>query len=722
MADATQATRPLAVNTPLGDDALLLLSITGQESLSQLFRFQLETLAPVGTEVPFDQLLGQGVSVRLELSDQSPDQRYFVGICSRVTQGESDDDYTTFFLEMVPPLWLLTRKAQSRIFQHKNVPDILKEVLAGLDVDWQIQGTFEPRDFCVQYRETDFNFASRVMEEEGIYYFFQHSEDGCKMIVANTPGSHTELEGEFTYRNLTQGATMDPNIIYDWGKTQELASGKYTLWDHTFELPHKHLEAERPILDSVAVGSATHKLALATNSALEIYDYPGEYAQRFDGIDKGGGEQPAEVQKIFDDNQRTVNLRMQQEAAASLVLQGASNARILTAGHKMKVVTLETDAASKPLQVDGAYVLTSVSHSARMGLNFKSGDGRDGFQYANRITCIPEALPFRPQRTTPKPIVAGTQTAVVVGPPGEEIFTDKYSRVKVQFHWDRQGKYDADSSCWIRVATVWAGKQWGVIHIPRINDEVIVDFLEGDPDQPIIVGSVYNASQMPPTTLPKEKMVSGTRTNTTPGGGGFNGMVCNDTKAKETIIIHAQKDMHTTVEHDQTLTVVNDRTVTITGKLTETITKDTTIKIVSGPYSHDVAGNKATYHVSGDLKENYDATQTTTVGSDIKIYSMKGEILIEAAKKITLHTGSSTLTMEASGKITLDGVNIGVIGKADIKESAPAIEISGTKETKYGVGAQTVTCDPAKLVVSGIAITSTAVGMHEISGAMIKLN
>ena len=395
---------------------------------------------------------------------------------------------------MVPQLWFLTKISQSRIFQQVPVPEILEQVLKGLDVDFQLTGTYEPRDYCVQYRETDFNFASRLMEEEGIYLLLQAL--GRRATPWSWPTRPTSLPETARAASVIYGGSEEgvhgENRISDWSKSQELRSGSYTLWDHCFELPHKHLEASATIIDSVAAGEVTHKLRVG-NDKLEIYDYPGEYAQRFDGVNPGGGDRPADVQKIFADNKRTVELRMQEEATPGLVIQGASTCRHFVSGHKFKL--------EKHYNADGNYLLTSVQHAGRTMMNYRSGESEE-FVYQNQFTCTPMALPYRPARKTPKPFVQGTQTAVVVGPPGEEIFTDKYGRVKVQFHWDREGKNDADSSCWVRVGTPWAGKNWGMIHIPRIGQEVIVDFQEGDPDQPIIIGSVYNADRCRPTTCP----------------------------------------------------------------------------------------------------------------------------------------------------------------------------------------------------------------------------
>jgi type VI secretion system secreted protein VgrG len=559
MATYQQVLSPLAVATPLGPDDLLLVGFSGHEAISHLFSFQLDLVAENQKTIAFDKVLGQNITVRLAVTDD--EERFFNGMCNRFSQGSRDDTFTSYRMEIVPQFWLLTRRAQSRIFQRMSVPDILKKVLEGLDVTYEIQGTFEKRDYCVQYRETDFNFASRLMEEEGIYYFFKHTNGSHKLVLANTPQSHPDLPGNSTiiYEELGGGNRADQRI-FGWEKVQELRSGKVTLWDHCFELPHKHLEADKTILDTVSAGEVTHKLKVGGNDKLELYDYPGEYAQRFDGIDRGGGEQPAEIQKIYTDNKRTVGLRMEEEALPSLVIQADSNVREVVTGYKF---TLD-----RHFNADGDYVITSASHTASASDYRSNGSG--GFEYSNHFTCIPFALPYRPARTTPKPFVQGTQTAVVVGPKGEEIFTDKYGRVKVQFHWDRQGKYDADSSCWVRVAQQWAGKRWGSSFWPRIGQEVIVAFQEGDPDQPIIVGNVYNADQQPPylgssqhpspdSKHPNDNKLTGVKSNSTTGGVGFNEWRFDDTKGKEQVFIHAERNMDTRVKNDSMERVIGNR-------------------------------------------------------------------------------------------------------------------------------------------------------------------
>ncbi len=475
----------LAVSTPLGDDVFALEAFRGEESISSLYSFHLDLAAAGEREVPFEALLGQELRVTVTLPGGQT--RFFNGICNRISQGDSDV-VATYRAELVPRLWLLTRRQQGRIFPEMSVRQILAQVLAGvpgLAFEMKLEGTFPPRDFVVQYRETDFDFASRLMQEEGIFYFFKHTAGGHTMVIADTPHDHPDLPGAFRYLREAAGAARSGSIL-SWEKTQEIRAGKVTLRDHNFELPGQTLEAIDTIQPIVAAGQVVHRLALPGTDQLEIYDYPGRYAQRFDGVGPAGEERPEELQKIFEDSARTAHVRMQEEAAGSLLVRGASTAAALAPGHAFTL-------AGHP-DADGAYVLTSLSHAARATVGSAPGECRSSF------TCIPSGLPFRPARTTPKPVIPGTQTAIVVGPPGEEVFTDKYGRVKVQFHWDRDGRSDGTSSCWVRVGALNAGTESGFTHIPEIGDEVVVAFLEGDPDQPIIVGSVYNPEHLPPSS------------------------------------------------------------------------------------------------------------------------------------------------------------------------------------------------------------------------------
>jgi type VI secretion system secreted protein VgrG len=706
MTKYTQENRPLLVHTPIGDDALLLVGFAGHEAISELFDFQLDLMAEDATKVKFEKLLGQKITVTLTLPDEST--RYFSGFCNRMSQGgRSEGDVFTYYrMEIVPQFWFLTKRVQSRIFQHLSVPDILKKVLDGLDVEYQIQGTFQPRDYCVQYRESDFNFASRLMEEEGIYYFFKHSADGHKMVVANTPQGHgifdDPVQATIIYEEIF-GGYRDENRILSWEKTQELRSGKYTLWDHCFEMPHQNLAAEVPTLEDLQVGTVEHKLKVGGNDKFEIYDYPGAYAQRFDGVSKGGGDQSGQLSNIFEDNQRTTKIRMEQETARGILIHGSSNCRHFVSGYKF---TLD-----RHFDADGDYLLTSVHHTARLtSADYRSGEGGE-FNYENTFTCIPFLLPFLPRQVIVKPTVHGTQTAVVVGPAGEEIFTDKYSRVKVQFMWDRQGKKDADSSCWIRVGTLWAGKQWGVIHIPRIGQEVIVDFLEGDPDQPIIVGSVYNAEQMPPYKLPDNKTQSGVKSRSSKSGtpANFNEFRFEDKKGHEQVYLHAEKnqdievendethwvghdrtkridhDEFTQIGHDRTETVERNETITIQANRTETVDDNESISI--GKNRTETVGKDETITIDENRTETVGKNETVSIGGDREHNIGKNDqltvgkkIYVTAGDEITLNTGDASIIMKKDGTIQIKGKDISIIGSGQIvAKAASDVVIKGSK-------------------------------------------
>ncbi|MCM3875001.1 MAG: type VI secretion system tip protein VgrG [Thermoanaerobaculia bacterium] len=723
----TQDGRRLVVKTPLGKDALLLNGFSGQEAISRPFSFQLKCVAENAKKVPFESILGQKVTVELALPGSS--KRWVNGVCYRVAQGGRDATFTRYLLDLVPEAFLLSRKTQSRIFQHLSIPDILKKVLKGFPVTWEIQGTFHPRDYCVQYRESDFAFASRLMEEEGIYYFFKHSDGSHAMVVANTPGSHPDLPVKSSLIfDAVGGGTREEDRVTAWEKAQELRSSKVTLWDHCFELPHKHLEGVADILASVAAGKSSHKLKLGANAPLELYDFPGAYAQRFDGINKGGGEQPAEIQKIFQDNTRTAEVRMQSEAAASVLVHAGSNCRQIVSGHKF---TLE-----RHFEGDGSWVVHQVEHVASEGADVRSGGG--DFAYQNHFSCFPAALPFRPPRVTPVPTVRGTQTAVVVGPSGEEIFTDKYGRVKVQFHWDREGKNDSDSSCWVRVGQPIAGRRWGASFWPRIGQEVIVDFLEGDPDQPIIVGSVYNSDQMPPylgdgpdSKHKNDNKLTGVKSNTTLGGEGFNEWRFDDAKDKEQIFVHAEKNMDTRVKNDSMESVGGNKHLTVggekdgqtSGDYKELVYGNVYLRnrkqfqqivgggmfITVGTESEDpgdlqtvVKGDRAALvekdehvHVKGSAKEKIDGSLGLTVGGDLDA-KVGTKLAAEAGQEIHLKGGMKVI-IEAGMQLTLKGPGGFIdIGPSGVAIQGIMVQINSGGAAGSGSGASPASPDDAK--------------------------
>ena len=632
----TQANRPMRISTPLGQDVLLLRGFDGEEGISRLFCFSLDLFAENGAVIAFDKLLGQKVTVTFVLPEDK--ERHFNGIIRRISRSSRGEEFTGYHAEMVPQFWLLTKRQQSRIFQKMTVPNILKKVLESIDTAFEIQGSYPQRDFCVQYRETDYAFACRLMEEEGIYYFFKHTADGHKMVVADTPQSHPELpfDPDIIYEEVT-GENREDMRITRWEKEQELRSGKSTLWDHTFHLPHRHLEAKQPTQDSVPAGRESHKLKLGPNDPLEIYDWPGGYAKRFDS--ESGHEA---------EGKRTVGIRMQQEEYPALVIHGKSDCRHLNPGFKF---TLE-----RHFSDNGVYVLTWLRHGAMQGEMFRSSHEPGELKYQNEFNCIPLALPFRPPMVTPRPMVQGTQTAVVVGPGGEEIYTDEFGRVKVQFHWDREGKNDADSSCWVRVGWNWAGKNWGAISIPRIGQEVVVDFLEGDPDRPIIVGSVYNPDQMPPYKLPDNMTVSTLKSRSSKGGGAsnFNEIRMEDKKGKEQLFIHAEKNMDLRVKEEYREWVGKNRHIVVKEGRKESVGKDAEVQ-VTGNVKEKIDGNFS-LTVGGKSNEKIGTNWAVEAGQEIHL---KGgmKVIIEAGMQLTIKASGGFVDIGPAG-VTIQGTMV----------------------------------------------------------------
>ncbi len=663
-----EANRYLYLTTPLGDDKLLLRSFEGDEALNRLFSFELELQAENTTSVDFDKLIGQKVSFGVLGGDAGDTARHFHGIVVEMVQEVRDARLTSYSMTVAPEIWKLSCKFRSRIFQHIKIPDLLKQLFTGFDAAYEIQGTFEEREYVVQYQESDLDFASRLMEEEGIYYFFKFTKGAHKLVLANTPPSHPDLPGgSQVIFEAVEGGEREDERITSWTKEQHWGSGKYTLWDHHFELPHKKLEAEQIIIDSVPAGKITHKLKLSGNEEMEVYENPGRYAQRFDGIDRSGGEKAGDLAKIFDDNKRTTGIRMQQVETPTILIHGESNHWRLTPGHKF---TLQ-----RHFNADGQYVVTSVSHEGGEG-DFHSGqEGQD--HYENSFECIPYALKFTPPRVTRRPIVSGPQSALVVGPPGEEIFTDKYGRVKVQFHWDREGKNNADSSCWLRVATSWAGQKWGSIHIPRIGQEVIVSFLEGDPDRPLVIGSVYNADMMPPYDLPANKTQSGIKSRSSKGAGpaNYNEIMFEDLKGSELIRTHAEKDQLLEVENDRTVKVHHDEAVTIEHDRTENVQNDETVTI-QGKRKHYVVGEEQ-LQADGDLHLTASMNQNEKVGMNYsrKVglntydktgmnYAMDAGMMIHLKAGLTavIEAGMGLTIKSAGGSIDINPVGVFITG------------------------------------------------------------
>jgi len=653
-----QTDRPLKIATPLGPDDFVVISIRGREAISELFQLEVEAAWQPADPLDFDALLGQKVTLTIALRDG---KRYFNGIVAGITQEGRDRLFTHYRITVVPSLWLLTRVSRCRIYQNKDVPDIVKSVIRQcgqpIDLDPRITGSYTPREYCVQYNETDFQFISRLLEEEGIYYYFKFTESNHTMVWGDALSAFAAVP--YSERVVYEGIEGRVDVeerIHEWVKTQEIRSGKYSFRDYNFETPQNHLDASAVTKDTVMAGSAKHKLQMAVNQSAELYEYPGEYMKTPLG-------------------ESLVKVRMEQEALPSLLIRGLGTHPGFTAGHTFELERHFSD--------DGKYALASVEHDAHQPLDLHQATG--DFKYTNRFNAIPYSanLPFRPAMVTPHPSVRGVQTAVVVGPPGEEIYPDKYGRIKVQFYWDRDGKTDANSSCWLRVATPWAGKNWGMIHIPRIGQEVVVDFVDGDPDRPLVIGSVYNADQMPPFDLPDNKTQSGLRSRSSKGGGAdnFNEIRLEDLKGSELMFIHAEKDMLTEVEHDETRTVGHDRTTTIKNDETKTVTDgNETQTVKTGNRTMEVSkGNQSTTIGMGNL-----STEVRMGNVDMKIGQGnmttkldQGKSEEEAQQSIELKVGSSSIKIDQMG-VTIKGMMVSIEAQIQMQVKGMMTEVDGS--------------------------------------------
>ena len=584
-------------------------------------------------ELKFDDIVGKRTTIRMLLP--STKVRFLSGVVSSFTQGgtailsdgSKPAQFTEYRATLVPALWFLTRTSDSRIFQNQTIPDILEKIFSDnelRDFDKRLHGSYQPREYCVQYRETDFNFVSRLMEEEGIFYFFEHDKDKHILVLADDPGEFKPcpLHPTVSYSTVA-GVEGDEQFVTDLTVSKEVRPGRYSIRDFNFE---------QPTIDLTASSSG------ADERHLEIYDYPGEYRKKAEG-------------------ERLARIRMEEEDSAQTLVNGSSTCMGLVSGYRFELQDHFRGDLNQP------YSILSVYHSCSQGDNYRSALSQsiEDFSYNNHFQCVPHTAPYRPPRVTPAPSVHGSQTAIVTGPPGEEIYVDKYGRVKVQFHWDREGKFNDKSSCWIRVSQSWAGKRWGAMFIPRIGQEVIVDFLDGDPDQPIITGRVYNGESMPPYALPDEMTKSTMKSYSSKGGGGFNELRFEDKKGDEQLFIHAEKDMdirvkndrrewegrdrHLFVKRDKRQKIERDEHSIIKRDVMEKIDRDHNLAI-GGKQAIKITGSHS-LSVTGDVIEEFKANHSEqTTGN----YYVKGmQVVIEAMTGLTIKVGSNFLTINPAG-------------------------------------------------------------------------
>ena len=612
----------LALATPLGDDALTLTGLVGEEYVSAPFLLRLTMAA--SAPIDASKLLGKPASVTLR--DGAGNRRYLHGLITRLAQGGG-----LCTAEMRPWLWMLSLSADNRIFQSKAVPDILKAVFddAGFpDYRNDLRQSYAAVDYCVQFQESNLAFASRLMEEAGIFYHFEHAESAHTLVLADDPASFTDCENAASIPYLPLGAGSDwltDLRIEALSSESEVTVECYQSDDFNFITP------------------ATELKVSAGDGARRVYEYPGRYATR-------------------DDGESLANRRIEGFEAIASQISAASPVRALRAGGAF-TLTGHPDAA-----LNARYALRSVAHSASRR------------EYSNRFLAFPANTKFRPPRVTPPPRIGGSQTAIVVGPSGKEIYTDQYGRVKVQFHWDQLGKKDENSSCWVRVAQNWAGVSWGAFTLPRIGQEVVVTFIDADPDRPLITGSVYNGDHPVPYPLPDEQTRTVLKSNSSEGGGGFNEIRLEDKAGSEELYMHAQKDMTLDVLNDQTITVTQNRAVTVSkGSDTLTVSEgDRTVVVSKGKETYSVAGTRDLTVTDAETHTNK-ADFTQKVSGNF-VLSVDGDVTIKASGALSLQSGTG-MTVKAGTSLSMTGGTT-----AELKASATGtVDGGGMLELKGGM-------------------------------------
>ncbi len=606
----TQDDRFIGLQTPLGKDVLLLEGFRGQEGISRLFHFDLDLLSE-NRDIEFKNIIGQRVAIRV--MTYSGSSRYINGVVSRFSQGGFDALFARYRMEVVPWLWFLTRHADCRIFQKMTIPQIIEKVFHDRgfsDFKNSLTANYEKREYCVQYRETDFQFVSRLMEEYGIFYFFEHEETKHTLVLADSASACRNCPGGHVARyNLAGGGLDSDDVVDHFVATLDLRSGKYAMADYNFETPSTDLLANDPTV-----------MEYAGNSKLEIYDYPGKYLTKSEGTS-------------------LAKIRMQEQEAAVKTSRGKGDCRTFVSGSKFELRDHPVD------RMNGSYLLTEVVHAASVGAGYTTGDMGAG-TYANEFSCIPGDVSFRPPRVTPRPLIAGPQPAVVVGKSGEEIWVDKYGRVMVQFFWDRLGKKDENSSCWIRVSQAWAGKNWGAMWIPRIGQEVIVEFLEGDPDRPIITGR--NAEQEVPYQLPDHGTRSTllSRSSQEGGSANFNEIRFEDKKGSEQMFMNAERDMDVRVEQISREFVGKDRHLIVKGDQKEKV--EGALHSQVGTSFNQKVGASMSLQVAEALNEKTGTVFAHQAGDVIHLKAGT-HVVIESGLELTIKAGDAFINLGPDG-------------------------------------------------------------------------
>jgi type VI secretion system secreted protein VgrG len=711
-------------------DTFVLRRMDGTEELGRMFRYEVEVLSE-RDDIAFESALGRQMSVRLDVPEHDR-RRYFHGFVSRVEQVDRRGHFAVYRITLRPWLWFLTRTSDCRIFpvslnreegdtmtfaaRQMTVPDLVMELFRehGLtDFDSILNETYKGWEHCVQYRESDFQFVQRMLEHEGIYYYFFHDEQKHELILSDGPLSHPTEPGfeEVPYYPPDNQEARERDHFLEWSISKQVQPGTVTLKDFDFEQPRVDL-------------SVTASPSIQSDHAMSdraVFDYPGGYLEPADGELETKQSHREQLQEAYEKIARN---RIDEKHSRYETLTCRGNVRGLYAGVSFAL----TDPLDNQLptwvthkQRDGAaeareWVVVKATHRIRSQPHGVGDDGDEEPPYEVEIAAIDADHPFRPRRDTPKPTIQGPQTATVVGDPqgNEEIWTDPYGRVKVRFHWDRHWdrgmEEDEQNACWVRVAQVWAGRGWGAQFIPRRGQEVVVEFLEGDPDRPLITGSVYNGDNAPPYALPDNRTQSGIKTRSSTEGTeeNYNEIKFEDKKGEEQLSIHAEKDMSASAEndqslsaghdqnlsagHDQSVTVENDltervnnnKTINVEGTHTETIKRDTSVRVDQGMIQ--ISAKKAFYMTSDDedvavqsfSKKMHAVGKTEALLSGeqkAKVLSTSGPVEIQGSQKVEIKCGGSTITVDASG-VEVVGTNVSVNGSAGVTIDGGTVRIN----------------------------------------------
>ena len=636
--DTSQTDRSVSFHCELADDILLFQEMQGGEQLGRLSEYRIKLLSLKG-DVRIADVLGKSMHVRVDLHGDG--KRYFHGLVTRFSRHGKLGEFYAYEAIVRPALWLLTRSSNCRIFQDLSTVDILKEVCqaaiyAGqIKLRLDISGTLAKRPYCVQYRESDFNFVSRLLEEDGLYYYFEHADHAHTMVVVDSYGAHPLATG---YENVpfhpNESRAPNGESVTTWSPAGQIEPGIFTLNDYDYEKSSASINGGLMLKTEVP---AAFGLPL-----YEQYDYPG----RFDTSADGDMRTRAWSESIHGQSEQ---------------FQAATTARGLFTGARF---TLQ----DHPNDDENRQVLITESSLVVVGQDYVSGGGANtAMSFKCQFTAVGNEHNYRPVPVCSKPVVRGPQTAMVVGKEGEEIWTDRYGRIKVKFHWDRLGKEDETCSCWVRVSQSWSGKGWGTMFIPRIGMEVVVEFLEGDPDRPLVTGCVYNSDAMPPYALPENQTRSTIKSNTSKGGGGFNEIRFEDKKDAEEIYVHAEKDYNRIVMNNDTLKVGFEKQDK--GDQTIAIYHDQSLDV----------GNDRTVHVTNNQSAAIDNDMSTKVGKDQSLdvgASQKIKVgttcVIEANTSIELKVGASSIKIEPA-KITIKSVEIAIQADAMMAIKAGAV-------------------------------------------------